>query len=469
MSIINKVIPGSLAEELELQVGDEIVSINGEKFNDILDFYMLFSDEYVEIEIKKLSGEILIYEVSKDADESLGVEWKSPTVDKLRLCHNKCIFCFVDQIPKNMRKSLQIRDDDYRLSFLQGNFVTLTNVSFNELDRIVKLNLSPINISVHTTNPELRVKMLGNKNAGDILDKIDYLANHNIFMHTQIVLCPNFNDKHELERTITDLRKYYPFVKSISIVPVGLTDHRKDLDIISPLIKDSAMDALSIISKWQQKNLDEFNAAITYAADELYVLAETDVPQAIMYDSFEQLENGVGLIRLFLDDLDHCLKNIPKAIEDKKYVVLTAKSAHRTILQAITAIHRATGLVIDCHVIPNRFYGDSVTVTGLLTGTDIIEEWKAKQLYNKFSIYDEIILPDIMLKDNEDIFLDNYSLIEVEELIGMKLTVTNSTAHGLIKTIFKNKFNDLNNSNRFEETQVYQARIQRYEKSDNFA
>jgi len=466
MSSINKVILGSLAEELELQPGDEILTINGEEFHDILDFYMLFSDEYVEIEVKKLNGEIVIYEVSKDVDESIGVEWMSPTIDKLKLCHNKCVFCFVDQIPKNMRKSLQIRDDDYRLSFLQGNFVTLTNVSFNELDRIVKLNLSPINISVHTTNPELRVKMLGNKKAGDILDKIDYLASHNISMHTQIVLCPNYNDKHELDRTIIDLRKYYPFVKSISVVPVGLTDHRKDLQKITPLEEDGAIDAISIISKWQQINLDEFNAAVIYAADELYVLSDIDVPKAIMYDSFEQLENGVGLIRLFLDDLDICLKNMPKVINDKKYIVLTAKSAYKTIQQATIAIHKATGAVIDCHVIPNRFYGERVTVTGLLTGTDIIEEWKASQLYNKFSIYDEIIIPDIMLKDDEDIFLDNYSLIEVEQLIERKLTVINSTAYGLVKAIFKNQFNK---SNHLDEIQVYQARIQRYEKSDNFA
>ncbi|OEF96024.1 DUF512 domain-containing protein [Desulfuribacillus alkaliarsenatis] len=465
MGKIAKIYPGSLANELDLSINDEVLSINGQKIHDILDYHVLMSDEYVEIEVKKTNGEQIIYEVDKEEDELLGVAWQHPTIDKIKLCHNKCIFCFVDQIPKNMRKTLQFRDDDYRLSFLHGNYITLTNVNETDLKRIVALRLSPINISVHTTNSQLRKDMLGNKKAAEILEQIKYLADHDIEMHTQVVLCPSINDDKELENTISDLRGFFPKVKTLSIVPVGLTDFRNQLHDIKPLTEYDAIKTIEIIESWQNRNLEEFNNAFVYGADELYVLANKEVPEAKYYDGFEQTENGVGLIRLFLDELNCNAEGLSKIDSTKKFLILTGSSAQSTIETTINIITEKTSLDINYLVIPNRFYGDKVTVTGLITGYDIIEELQNNKKI-KYMDYDEIIIPDIMLKEDDNIFLDNIHVSEVEKQIGKKLTIVATNASGLIESVTQQPL-----TNRFQKqaNKEYQLRSQRYERCDFFA
>ncbi len=468
MALVTGVLPDSLAEELDIEVGDRILAVNGQDVRDILDFHMLFHDEYVEITVQKSNGDILILEVDKEEHEPLGVEWEHPTIDRIRVCANKCIFCFVDQIPRNMRSSLQIRDDDYRLSFLQGNYVTLTNVSDVELARIVALNLSPINISVHTTNPQLRETMLRNKRAGNILQQIRYLAEHNITMHTQIVLCPGYNDKQELERTIDDLRGFFPLVRSLSVVPVGLTEYRDQLVSIRENTKEDAIDTIRLIETWQKRNLQELGVAFVYAADEFYFLADLDVPAAEMYDEFEQTENGIGLIRIFLDELQIYHTRLSKSqVPDKRYLLLTGVSAEKTIRRTVELLRRSAALNIDYHVIPNRFYGGKVTVTGLVTGTDIVEEWRQSPLAERLPLYDEVIIPDIMLKDDENVFLDNMTVVDVERQIDQKLTIISSTAKGLIEHILQAPIKKIYRAKR--PIRDYQLRAQRYERSHFFA
>lgn len=481
MAIIKSIESNSIADEIGLEVGDELVSINGEKFQDIIDYQMLLTDDYIELEIIKQDiQEHVIYEIEKDYDENLGIEWEHATIDRIRLCHNKCVFCFVDQIPRDMRTSLHIRDDDYRLSFLNGNYVTLTNVGQDELDRIVRLNLSPINISVHTSNPELRVQMVGNKKAGEIMKQIAYLAKHDLEMNTQIVLCPGYNDGNELERTISDLSEFYPQVNSVSVVPVGLTNHRDKLARLAPVTSRDALDAIEIIEKRQKSNLEELGVAFTYAADELYVIAEKDVPPAIMYDGFDQLENGVGLIRLFLDDLVLAIKTYneitkhrnQEKIDEKenkhqRILFLTGQSASKTMREASLIIKNELSLDFNFHVIPNRFYGPSVTVTGLVTGSDIVAEWEASNLAEVYRDYSKVIIPDVMLKENEDVFLDNYSVQEVEKIIGKIIQVAETNAHSLLSIITGITLSkDLVDDEDMINSEL--LRINRYERSDYF-
>ncbi|OEH84780.1 hypothetical protein BHU72_08070 [Desulfuribacillus stibiiarsenatis] len=466
MSIISKVQPESLAEEINLEPGDAILSVNGQSFVDIIDLHMLLSDEYIELEVKKKSGEIWVLEVDKDYDEPLGVEWLTPTIDKLRTCHNQCVFCFVNQTPPNMRSSLQIRDDDYRLSFLHGNFVTLTNVKEDELSRIVQYHLSPINISVHTTNPDLRRNMLGNKRAGEIMNQIQYLTDHSITVHTQVVLCPSYNDQVELDRTIGDLRRLFPFVKTLSIVPVGLTDYRENLPNIAPISKELAELTIKQIENWQKKNIQDFGAAFVYAADEFYVIAGKEVPNSIMYDSFEQTENGIGLLRLFLDEFNYYMDKLPTYNNQPKRILLFTGNSSESMIRNISAIltNQLKDVEILYHVIPNRYFGQQVTVTGLVTGYDIIQEWETIKELDRYCNVDEIIIPDVMLKDDEDVFLDNLTICDVEETIRKPIGVVPTTPKGLLEQIYNCSFPDYKPSYFEEDYQMHLHRSQRYER-----
>lgn len=426
---IAQVHPGSLAEELELTSGDELLSINGQSIKDIVDLQFALATEELELEIRKADGEQWIIEVEKDYDEGLGVEWENPTVDRVRLCHNKCVFCFVDQIPTNMRQTLNVRDDDYRLSFLHGNFVTLTNVKDEELQRIVDLKMSPLNVSVHTTNPELRVRMLANKRSGQIMDQIRFLADGGIEMNTQIVLCPEWNDGEELDRTIRDLAPYYPAVRTLSVVPVGLTKHRRGLHSLRPCTPDEAKRVIEQVAHWQDVLRPELGASFVHAADEFYVLADADVPPGDHYDDFAQTENGVGVIRSFLDELEDSWPRVPRTVAGghRKVAVVTGVSAQRTIARSLARLNQFDGLEYAVFPIVNDFYGHHVSVTGLLTGADIVN-----QLRDKIQEFDTLLLPDIMLKDDADVFLDDYTVDRVSHELGVKVTVVPATGTGLL-------------------------------------
>lgn len=367
--------------------------------------------------------------MEKGYDEELGVEWEHPTVDRVRLCHNKCVFCFVDQIPTNMRQTLNVRDDDYRLSFLHGNFVTLTNVNDQELKRIADLKMSPLNVSVHTTNPALRVRMLGNKRSGEILRQIEFLAEHGIEMNTQVVLCPEWNDGEELDRTIEDLYPYFPAVRTLSVVPVGLTKHRRGLHSLRPNTPEEARRVVQQVTAWQKKLYPMLNAAFVHAADEFYVLADMEVPPGMYYDDFAQTENGVGVIRTFLDELSEIKPRIPEQIQGirRNVAVVTGVSSAKVIQQSLSQLESVRGLNTTVVPVVNDFYGHHVTVTGLLTGRDI-----ALQLDGKISDVDTVLIPDIMLKDDEDLFLDDYTVAQLSDELGKPITVVPATATGLM-------------------------------------
>jgi putative radical SAM enzyme (TIGR03279 family) len=426
---IYKVQPGSLAEELELEPGDELVKINGQTIRDIVDLQFALATEEMELEVKKSNGEVWVFEVEKGYDEGLGVEWENPTVDRVHLCHNKCVFCFVDQIPSNMRQTLNVRDDDYRLSFLHGNFVTLTNVKDEELQRIVDLKMSPLNVSVHTTNPELRVRMLANKRSGEILRQIEFLAKGGIEMNTQVVLVPEWNDGAELDRTIQDLVKFYPAVRTLSVVPVGLTKHRRGLHKLRPCTPEEAERVINQVAYWQERFRAQLGVSFVHAADEFYVIADKDVPPGDHYDEFAQTENGVGVIRIFLDELDEIWPRVPKRIVGtrRNVGIVTSVSARKTIEQSIQRLGHIAGL--ETHVFPivNDFYGHNVTVAGLITGTDIVA-----QLQDKVSGLDTLLLPDIMLKDDADVFLDDWTVDQVRDALQIPVTVVPATGMGLM-------------------------------------
>lgn len=429
MPKIKEVKPGTLAEELDLQPGDELLSINGNPIRDIVDLQFALADEQVELEVKRVDGEVWQIEVDKDYDEGLGVDWEHPTVDKVHLCHNKCVFCFVDQIPGQMRKTLNVRDDDYRLSFLHGNFVTLTNLKEAELERIVRLKMSPLNVSVHATNPQLRVRMVGNKRAGEILNQIEYLAAGGIEMNTQIVLCPGWNDGEELDRTIRDLAPFYPAVKTLSVVPVGLTKHRRKLHKLRGCTSDEAREVVRQVEWWQNELRSKLHSSFVHAADEFYVLADKQVPVSDYYDDFSQTENGVGVIRTFLDELDEALENAPTepVQQGRKVGVITSVSAAKTIRESVAQLSNVHGLYYEVLPVVNHFYGNNVSVAGLLTATDIMN-----QLSGKVAHLDTLLLPDIMLKDDEDICLDDYLVDDIEAALKTRITVVPATGMGLV-------------------------------------
>lgn len=418
---------GSLAEELQIEPGDDVTSINGQPITDIVDLQFALACEEMELLVRKRNGEEWLIELEKDYDETLGIEWEHPTVDRVKLCHNKCVFCFVDQIPGNMRKTLNMRDDDYRLSFLHGNFVTLTNLKPGELERMASLKMSPINISVHTTNPELRERMLVNRKSGAILSQIAYLAEHDIEMNTQIVLCPGWNDGAELDRTIDDLSKYYPAVRTLSVVPVGLTRHRTGLADLRNCTTEEAQQSIAQIAAWQDRLRPQLGVNFVHAADEFYVIAGVEVPAAQYYDEFSQIENGVGMLRTFIDDFQRLTPEIPKRLPQRRHVALvTGTSASDTLRTAASRLQEVEGLRLDTHVIVNEFYGDRVTVTGLITGRDIIA-----QLHGTLEA-DVLLLPDVLLKDDEDVFLDDTTVDEVRQALQREILIVPPTASGLV-------------------------------------
>lgn len=429
MPKIRKINPGSLAEELGLETGDDLVRINDQAITDVVDLQFALATEEMELEVKKVDGEVWVIEVDKNYDEGLGVEWENPTVDRVHLCHNKCVFCFVDQIPANMRQTLNVRDDDYRLSFLHGNFITLTNVKDEELERIASLKMTPLNLSVHTTNPELRVRMLGNKRSGEILRQMRYLADRGIEMNTQIVLCPEWNDGDELDRTIGDLYPFFPAVRTLSVVPVGLTKHRRGLHKLRSCTSDEARRVIAQVAHWQQKLKSKLGVSFVHAADEFYVLANEPVPSGDNYDEFAQTENGVGVIRTFLDELEEVWPDVPRTIPtpSRDVTVVTSVSAEQTIRESLNRLQTVAGLRI--HVVPvgNEFYGNQVTVAGLLTGQDIV-----RQLQGRLEQTDVILLPDIMLRDDDDVFLDDYTVDRVGTELAKPVTVVPATATGLL-------------------------------------
>ena len=431
--IVKKVLSGSIAEEMEITPGDALLEINGHKIEDIFDYQYYTQDEYIEILVRKPSGEEWLLEIDKGYDEDLGITFENGLMDDYRSCHNKCIFCFIDQMPKGMRDTLYFKDDDSRLSFLQGNYVTLTNMSDEDVDRIIRYNLSPINVSFQTTNPELRCRMLNNRFAGQALERAWKLAQAGIIMNGQIVLCKGVNDGAELDRSIRDLSAYLPNLESVSVVPVGLSKYRDGLYPLEPFTKEDAQDVLRIIHGWQNKIYPEYGTHFVHASDEWYILAEEELPQEEQYDGYLQLENGVGMLRLLLDEFAEAMEEDRingRQARAKHITLATGRLAYRFIKQMAKQMEeRYEGLQIDVIAIRNDFFGEMITVSGLLTGQDIMAQLKDRDLGEK------LLLPQNVLKSGEPVFLDDYTLDDIEKALQVRIDIVKSSGRDFIEAI----------------------------------
>ncbi len=432
-NIITQIIEESIAKELNLIPGDELVSINDNIIKDYIDYKFHISNEYIILTIKHINGEIWDYEIEKEYDEDLGIIFENPLMDSIKTCRNKCLFCFIDQLPKGLRKSLYLKDDDTRLSFLYGNFITLTNLSTEEIDRIIKYHISPIKVSVHTTNAELRKKMLGNNKAGNIIEVLRKLSDANITIDCQIVLCRGINDKIELERTIDDLSKMYPAVRSVAIVPVGLTKYRENLVKLEKFDSKSSLELIEQVTKKQQELYKKIGTRFVFASDEFYVLCKKKLPPVNEYEGFNLLENGVGMFRLFEQEIKEALNKISLddfSKEIKEYTVVTGVAAYDFMNQIAKIISNRIGIIINVIAIKNNFFGEDITVAGLITGKDIIDQLKDRK-------YKNIIIPNSMLKYDENIFLDDITIEKLEDALKTKVYVCEVNGEKFIKLLSK--------------------------------
>ncbi len=396
---ISDIIPGSIAERFNLQKGDKIVQINNKEIKDFIDFEYETADNYFELTVEKKDTNSLIkLKVNRGYGEELGIVLNEIIYDKLKYCNNNCIFCFVDQQPPGLRNSLYIKDDDYRFSFLQGSYITLTNLNKSDFARIIKYRLSPLYISVHTTNPALRQKMMRNTGAAKIREQLTFLADNGIKFNTQVVLCPGINDGVELDRTIKDLLNLYPAVNSLGVVPVGLTKYRKNLSNIKPYNKEKAISLLKQIERWQEIIREKCTYNWLYAADEFYLLADKNIPELKYYHDFPQLENGIGLTRKLWENFAKI--NLPREIGDKKIAMITAELGKKSILPLVNKLNLIKGLDLEIITVKNNFFGRSVTVTGLLTASDI------RDVLIDYNVTNTIIIPNIVLNE-KGYFLDD--------------------------------------------------------------
>lgn len=430
---IKNVVKDSLAEQVEIEAGDSLLSIDGHTIDDIFDYQFLTSSELILIEIAKKNGECWEIEIEKDEYEDLGLEFDEELIDKARSCKNKCVFCFIDQLPKGMRETLYFKDDDSRMSFLSGNYITLTNMDDNDIERIIKYRMSPVNISVHTTNSELRKTMLRNKNAGTVLRYIDALVEGGIEVNTQIVLCRGLNDGIELEKTINDLSLLYPGVHSISVVPVGITKYREERGLynLKPFDTESSLDTIKIVEKLQKQYKKEKGSNIVYLADEFYLMSGKKIPGFKHYEDFPQIENGIGLIASFKYDLDNYLAKLkPNGNYTKNISIATGTAAYEFINECVDKIKgKYINVTIKVYKIENKFFGEKVTVAGLLTGQDIISALQEKEL-GEF-----LFIPSSMLKHGEEIFLDDISIEDIERKLKVKVCSVKPRAYDLIDNV----------------------------------
>lgn len=430
--MIKSVEEGSIAWEMGIEPGDVLLRINNNIIEDVFDYHYYVNDEELLVLIRKANGEEWELEIEKDYEDDLGIEFEQGLMDEYRSCRNKCMFCFIDQMPKGMRETLYFKDDDSRLSFLQGNYVTLTNMSDHDIERIINYHLEPINVSIHTTNPELRCKMLHNRFAGDALKKIDVLYEGGIMMNGQIVLCKGENDGEELERSIRDMTKWLPNLQSVSVVPVGLTKYREGLYPLEPFHKEDARKVLDTIHKWQKKIYEEYGIHFIHASDEWYLLAEEELPEEERYDGYLQLENGVGMLRLLENEFSKAYDEL-EGDDRKCHVSLaTGRLAAPTIEKLIERLkEKYPDLKADIYPIRNDFFGELITVAGLITGQDLRNQLADKELG------DVVLLPNNMLRSGEEVFLDDMTVTELAEALQIKVKIVGSSGQDLINAVLQ--------------------------------
>lgn len=426
---------GSIAEKKRIGVGDTLISIDGNEIMDVLDYRFYQNNSKLVLEYINSKGKQKKVKIKKNEYDEIGLCFETYLMDEKRSCRNKCVFCFIDQLPKGLRESLYFKDDDSRLSFLFGNYITLTNITEHEIERIIKMHISPINISVHTTNPELRVKMMSNKNAGKALDIIYRFNEAGIKLNCQLVLVPDYNDGEELERSLTDLTALEN-VECIAAVPVGLTGYRDGLADIKPFDKDRAAETIGIIDRFGDKCIEKYGNRRVFAADEFYILAEKKLPDADYYEEFLQLENGVGLVPLLKSEVMSEIRNTDYNLKYKRIITIaTGEAAYPYICEMVDKCQKKWDN-LECNVVAvkNNFFGGKITVAGLVTATDIIEQLSGKALG------EELLIPSVMLRDGGDMFLDSITLEELKEKLNVKITPVNNDGYDFISKILGEEY-----------------------------
>ena len=427
--VIKSVDPGSIGDELGLEPGDQLLAIDGRRPEDIFDYEYYIQNESVEVLIRKADGEEWELDIENDY-EDLGLTFENGLMSEYRSCRNKCIFCFIDQMPKGMRDTLYFKDDDSRLSFLQGNYITLTNMSQKDIDRIIRFKLAPINISVHTTNPGLRCKMLNNRFAGEALKNMDRLFEAGTPMNGQIVMCKNINDKAELERTIRDLSRYIPCMESVSVVPVGLSRFREGLYPLEPITREDARETIDIVERWQEKLYKSHGTHFIHASDEFYILAGRPLPETERYDGFVQLENGVGMIRLMTDEVEEALARLEGDQEEEELSVATGLLAYDYLNGFLEKIReKFPRRRVYLYPVANRFFGEQITVAGLITGRDLIEQLRGKPLGSR------LLLPSCMFRSGEEVFLDDVTRQEVKTALQVPVNIVKSSGQDFVNAV----------------------------------
>ncbi len=455
--IVKEVLPGSIGEELEIEPGDVLLEINEQKIRDVFDYRFLIKDEYIEVLIRKADGEEWLLEIDKEFDDDLGLEFENGLMSEYKSCTNKCIFCFIDQMPPGMRETLYFKDDDSRLSFLQGNYITMTNMTDEDFDRIIHMQLAPINISVQTTNPQLRCKMLNNRFAGEKLKYLDKLYEGHVEMNGQIVCCKGVNDGAELKRSIDDLSKYLPFMRSVSVVPAGITKFRDGLYPLQMYTKEEADQIINLIESRQQEFFEKYGLHFIHASDEWYILAEREFPEEDRYDGYIQLENGVGMMRLLITEFTQALEELSadeetcKRLEEtcerlqeaKRIVTIaTGKLAYPTLVSfAEKIMQRFPELKIHVAAIRNDFFGETITVSGLVTGQDLLA-----QLSERKDLGDRVLIPSNMLRTGEEVFLDDLTITDIESKLGVILCPVEADGAHLLEAILNPEYK-MNRSN----------------------
>ncbi len=423
---------GSPAQRAGIRGGETLISINKNETNDVLDFRFHQINTRLVLKIEDENGKARNVRIKKDEYEELGLEFETYLMDKQHSCKNKCIFCFVDQLPKGMRETLYFKDDDTRLSFLFGNYVTLTNITDHEIERIIKMHISPINVSVHTTNSDLRVKMMANKSAGEALSVMRRFADAGISINCQLVLCPDINDGEELVRSLTDLSSLFPSLESIALVPVGLTCHREGLYPLSPYTEEKAREVIKIADEFGEKFLKDYGSRLVYCSDEFFIKANLPLPDYSYYEDFPQLENGVGLIRSLQNDVDLLIEDTEPKTDARNvhFSIATGVDAAPYIEAEIEKISKVFPN-IEAHIYPieNNFFGHTITVTGLITAADIIAQLKGKPLG------EVLVLPDVMLRHEKDRFLDDKTVSFVEEALNTKIIIASADGEGLYNAV----------------------------------
>lgn len=433
MVVITDVLPRSRAARLGIKSGDVLLSINGKEINDVLDYRFYLADTKLKIKVMRGEKE-LEFKISKQEYDDIGLDFETPLMDKKHSCENKCVFCFIDQLPKGMRKSLYFKDDDSRLSFLHGNYITLTNLYDKDIQRIIDMHISPVNVSVHTTNPELRVKMMKNKRSGEVLSYLKRLADAGIRLCCQIVLCKGLNDGDELERTMRDLEALAPAMESTSIVPAGLTRFRENLYTLEAFTPEECANIIKQITEFGDKCKEKHGTRLFYPADELYVKAGLPLPTDEFYEDYSQIENGVGMLTDMQTDIDYELedteKYLPLADTERTVSIATGYSSHEHILSIADKLKAVfPRLSINVYPIKNEFFGESITVSGLLTGKDIIGQLRGKELG------DALLIPANCLRADGDVLLDDVSPEDISRELGVPVRPTENSAEAFIASV----------------------------------